>query len=76
MTTTIELKNNAHFINVYTWCVSRFGTPDWITYPCPEITSNNRWSCEKCSAGVRIKFQNDEDATLFFLKWGNDGKPH
>lgn len=74
MTTTIELKNNAHFINVYTWCVSHFNVPDWITYP--EITSNHRWSCEKCSGGVRINFQNDEDATLFFLKWGNDGKAH
>jgi hypothetical protein len=40
------------------WCVEQFGVP------------GNRWSSESTMYDTIFKFNNQEDANFFFLKWG------
>jgi hypothetical protein len=48
---------------MYSWCKDNIGNGGWLADP------NDMWAAEGAFGRTTFKFKNDEDYTLFLLRW-------
>lgn len=57
-------KNRYHEIEtMIKWCYEHFGNGGWLAQP------NSKWSVESGFGNTFFMFKNEQDATLFALRW-------